>query len=63
MALTIKLRCPHHPRYDPSTQGQAAIRGGCVRCNGLFDLYNYFLSVKRSYFGQGEEPTEPDYNS
>lgn len=62
MALTIKLRCEMHPRYDPITQGEAAIRGACVRCMGLLELYRAYLNIRQSRFGQDEE-TEPDYNS
>ena len=38
MALTLKLKCHLHPRYDPTQGGEAAIRGACVRCMGLLEL-------------------------
>ena len=62
MALTLKLKCRSHPRYDPSTQGEAAIRGACVKCMGLLELYRAYLNIRMARFGQ-EDETEPDYNS
>jgi hypothetical protein len=34
----IKARCPRHPRYNPETQGQGGIIGGCSTCSDLYDL-------------------------
>lgn len=64
MALTLKLKCLHHPRYDPSTGGEAAIRGMCSHCVGLFELYRAYLNIRESRFGlEAEDSTIPDYNS
>jgi hypothetical protein len=61
MALVLKMKCLQHPRYDPSTQGEAAIRGACSRCQGLLELYRAYLNIRQARFGQDEEG--PDYNS
>jgi hypothetical protein len=36
--LKWKGRCGKHPRFDPE-QGEGAIRGGCIRCYALLDIY------------------------
>jgi hypothetical protein len=53
--LKLQLKCPTHPRYDPSTQGEAAIRGACVRCRGLLELYRAYLNIRTARFGLEEE--------
>lgn len=39
ITLSISARCPKHPRYNPSKHGQGAIRGGCLHCNSLWEIY------------------------
>jgi hypothetical protein len=56
MALTVRLKCLLHPRYDPSTQGEAAIRGACSRCQGLLELWRTYLTIRQARFG--EDTTE-----
>lgn len=34
--LTIKLKCPKHPRYNPVVQRENGIVGGCAYCNDLY---------------------------
>ena len=36
--VRIKVTCPKHRGYNPATQGEAGIRGGCVFCTALLDL-------------------------
>ena len=60
MALLLALKCPHHPRYNPIA-GEIGIKGGCVKCMGLLELYHAYLTIKRSRFGEDE--IEPDFNS
>lgn len=36
--LKWKGRCRKHPRFDPE-QGEGAIRGGCVHCYELLEIY------------------------
>lgn len=62
MALVLKLRCENHPRYNPVTDGEAAIRGACVRCMGLLELYRAYLNIRQSRFGEDDEVI-PDHNS
>lgn len=62
MALILKLKCPDHPRYDPITGGQGAIRGACSRCAGLFELWMAYLTITRSRFGE-DETEAPHHNS
>lgn len=54
MALILKLKCHTHPRYDPSTQGEGAIRGACSRCAGLFELWLAYLNIRQARFGEEE---------
>lgn len=53
--LKLQLKCEVHPRYDPARGGEGAIRGACQRCAGLYDLFRYYLKVKRSYWGDESE--------
>ena len=62
VSLTLKLRCHLHPRYDPTQGGEAAIRGACVRCMGLLELYRAYLNIRQSRFGEDDEII-PDHNS
>lgn len=61
MALTLKLTCHTHPRYNPMTQGEAAIRGACSTCYGLLEMYRAYLNIRQARFGKDE--IEPDHNS
>lgn len=64
MALTLKLKCLRHPRYDPTQGGEAAIRGMCSHCVGLFELYRAYLNIRESRFGvEAEDVIEPHHNS
>ena len=38
-AISFAGKCPRHPRFDPEDEGAGAIRGGCPRCQSLFDIY------------------------
>ncbi len=38
-AISFAGKCPRHPRFDPEDDGAGAIRGGCPRCQSLFDIY------------------------
>jgi hypothetical protein len=40
MSLRWKGKCLRHARYNPEKEGQSGIRGGCRRCQLLFDLYS-----------------------
>jgi hypothetical protein len=38
-------RCSRHKRYNPAVDGQGGIRGGCARCNLLFDIWEASLKL------------------
>lgn len=61
MALSLKMKCTLHPRYDPSTQGEAAIRGACSTCYGLLEMWKAYLNIRQARFGKDD--SEPHYNS
>lgn len=42
--IRFQSRCDRHPMYNP-VDGQAAIRGGCQRCNLLLDIYETHLRL------------------
>ena len=37
--LRWKGRCVRHPKYDPAWDGEAGIRGGCIRCMALLEIH------------------------
>lgn len=37
--VTWKGRCARHPTYDPRSDGEGGIRGGCLRCYALLSIY------------------------
>ena len=37
--LAIHLKCPAHPRWDPAKRGEGGIKGGCVWCRRIYQLY------------------------
>jgi hypothetical protein len=38
-AISFAGKCPKHPRFDPEEDGAGAIRGGCQRCQSLYEIY------------------------
>jgi hypothetical protein len=40
-------RCSRHKRYNPAVDGQGGIRGGCPRCNLLFDIWEASLKLNQ----------------
>ena len=40
-------RCAKHKRYNPAVDGRGAIRGGCPRCNLLFDIWEASLKLNQ----------------
>lgn len=47
MALTIKMKCGNHSRYDPERDGEGAIRGGCRECRAMYELYLMWQRILR----------------
>jgi hypothetical protein len=52
-----KGRCTKHSAYDPEIDGIGAIRGGCRRCQLLFDIWDHHNKMVRLIreFGHREE--------
>ena len=40
-------RCSRHKRYNPAVDGQGGIRGGCPRCNLLFEIWEASLKLNQ----------------
>jgi hypothetical protein len=38
-------RCSKHRRYNPSADGPGAVKGGCKRCQLLFDIFQHSLKL------------------
>lgn len=60
--VAMKITCPRHRGYDPATQGEAGIRGGCSLCYQLLGVHNsaiafalFVETVKRHAIRVGEE--------
>jgi hypothetical protein len=44
---TFDGRCAKHKRYNPATDGRGGIRGGCPRCDLLFEIWETALKLNR----------------
>jgi hypothetical protein len=46
---TVKWRgkCSKHPGYDPAEGGIGAIKGNCLRCTELAEIYDHHQKVLR----------------
>jgi len=40
-------RCARHKRYNPAVDGQGAIKGGCKRCELLFQIWETSLQLNQ----------------
>ena len=40
-------RCAKHKRYNPAVDGRGAIKGGCNRCNLLFDIWEASMKLNQ----------------
>lgn len=58
MALKLSFTCPTHLRYNPES-GQGAIRGGCIYCNALFEIYRHANLIWRNIGKDGAVEPEP----
>lgn len=34
-------KCSKHPRFDPVTDGPAAVRGACEKCSALLEIHTH----------------------
>lgn len=46
MALTIRIRCEKHKRYNPATTGEYGIVGGCPQCLRLLALMKVVSEIR-----------------
>jgi len=42
----IKMKCNKHLLYNPEKTGQAGIRGGCLKCEEIYRVYQNFVNVQ-----------------
>jgi len=50
LTLTLKLfrrACRKHPGFNPALDGRGAVKGGCVACNLLCDVYEKHQELTR----------------
>jgi len=40
-------RCARHKGYNPAIDGQGGIRGGCTRCQLLFEIWRASLNLNQ----------------
>jgi hypothetical protein len=40
-------RCARHKRYNPAVDGQGGIKGGCIRCGLLFEIWQTSLHLNQ----------------
>jgi hypothetical protein len=40
-------RCAKHKRYNPAVDGRGAIKGACVRCSLLCDIWEVSLKLNQ----------------
>ena len=59
-------KCSRHPMFDPESDGPAAIRGGCPRCQDLqtiFENHQKTLKLMRTFApppAPRPKPANPD---
>ena len=61
--LRWKGRCSRHPRYDPATDGEGGVRGGCTRCLGLLDIHlqhTKLVALMRNFGPMRERAVKPE---
>jgi hypothetical protein len=64
--LTLKIKfkgsCEKHPRYDPSADGEAGIKGGCLRCTTLLEVWTSANAFRKTAdtFLHTQQPNESD---
>lgn len=54
-------RCARHKRYNPPVDGRGAIKGGCVRCTLLFEIWEASLKLNQLIrkFDPNHDDVEP----
>ena len=51
-------RCAKHKRFNPGVDGRGAIKGGCLRCNLLFEIWE--TSIQLNYLIRKFDPQHDD---
>ena len=46
-ARKFEGRCGRHKHYNPAVDGQGGIRGGCARCQLLFEIWQASLNLNQ----------------
>jgi hypothetical protein len=60
--LRWKGRCSRHPRYDPASDGEGGVRGGCTRCLRLLEIHEHharLMGLMRSFGPMRERAGKP----
>jgi hypothetical protein len=60
--LRWKGRCSRQPRYDPASDGEGGVRGGCTRCLRLLEIHEQharLLGLMRSFGPMRERAGKP----
>jgi hypothetical protein len=47
ITVTLKAKCPRHPRFNPSLEGRGGIVGGCKGCEELCELFEEWARMAR----------------
>jgi hypothetical protein len=55
IAVRFKLTCPHHPRYNPESGGEGAIRAGCQICTEMFSVWKESIALNDRLVTLGEK--------
>ncbi|MEP7352471.1 MAG: hypothetical protein ABI824_04485 [Acidobacteriota bacterium] len=59
-------RCSRHPMFNPESDGPAAIRGGCTRCQDLQSIYENHqqtLKLMRTFAPPAPRPKPADLDA
>jgi hypothetical protein len=59
--IRFKGRCSRHPRFNPE-HGEGAIRGGCPRCQKLYDIHIAHTRLVELIRLAKNDPDEPTRN-
>jgi len=51
-------RCAKHKQYNPAVDGQGGIKGGCARCQLLFDIWE--ASIRLNHLIRKFDPNHDD---
>jgi len=51
--LRWKGRCSRHPRYDPASDGEGGVIGGCTRCLRLLEIHEQHARLMTMIRGFG----------